>query len=89
MPGFLSNVFDVTDDDQSASNSQSLGVTDEVGIDESYTVEGSQSASFTDADGTTHSYSNSQELTVDVNTHATIGVAADTAQDVTSGGLDF
>ena len=83
MSGFLTGVFD--DGSHSADNAQHVGAQDEAGIDQSFTVTDAESLQFEDMNGTTHSYSNSQDVTVDVGTHAMLAVAVDTAQGAFNG----
>lgn len=84
MAGFLTGVFDGGDDSRSAE-AQHLGASDQFDADPSITVGHSESVAYEDMNGTEHSYSNSQELTLDVSTHAMLGVAADASQGAFNG----
>ena len=70
MAGFLSGIFDT-------ANGQTPGAED---YQQAQEIEAQEEVEFEDADGTEHSFSNSQDVTVTIDTHATLGVAADAAQ---------
>jgi hypothetical protein len=85
MPGFLTGVFDGGDGGETTtSNSQSLALDEALAIEPSITVGTEYDVTFTDAEGTTHNYSGSNELTVTVGVEATLGLAADVTESVTT-----
>ena len=75
MAGFLSGVFD--DGGGSAANAQQVGAQDALDLDQGFTVSQGESGEFEDMNGTSHSYSNEQDVTVDVSAHAVLAVAVD------------
>lgn len=84
MAGFLTGVFD-DGGSQSAGNDQQVAGGDSFDADPSLTVSDSEEFGFEDMNGTEHSYSNSQEVTVNTDTHAMLGVAADLSQGAFTG----
>lgn len=84
MAGFLTDMFDDGSSTET-TNAQSLGVEEAFDVEQSFTVSHSESFGFEDMNGTQHSYSNSQDVTLDVSVHALVGVAAETTQGVATG----
>jgi DUF1009 family protein len=78
MAGFLSNVFA---DDRSDMEQSQGSVAAEIGqaldVEQTAAVSHSETVSYETADGTTHSWSNSQDVTLTVGLDATLGLAAE------------
>ena len=85
MAGFLSGVFD-PGGSSAQSAEQSIGADVEQALDyeETVGVSHAESVSFETPDGTTHSFSNSQDVSVTVGIDAILGAAADVAGGSTS-----
>jgi hypothetical protein len=84
MAGFLSGIFDTANGQTPGAEDyqqvQDIEAQEEAEFEEEFTVGTDLDAEFEDADGTEHSFSNSQDVTVTIDTHATLGVAADASQ---------
>ena len=84
MAGILSGVFDSANvqggDSYGQNQDYSAEVEDALAFEETITVGHSESVGYETADGTTHTWSNSQELSLTVGLDATLGAAADVSQ---------
>ena len=84
MAGLFSDMFDTanvrTPGREEYEQTQEIEAQEEAEFEEEFTVETDFDAEFEDADGTEHSFSNSQDVTVTIDTHATLGVAAEASQ---------
>lgn len=78
MAGLLSNVFDGGDTgSQQGDASLAAEVEQVLDIEQEITISHTETVSWQSADGTTHSFTNSQDVTLTVGLDATLGAAAD------------
>jgi hypothetical protein len=84
MAGFFSNMFDSAADGGSEAyeQSQEIAVEEAFEFEETVSVGHSESVTYESADGSSHTWSNSQDVTLTVGLDATVGAAAEASQGV-------
>ena len=82
MPGLLSSMFDGGGDaSQGSSQTEHAGAHGDTGASPEIAIHSEQSGSYEDMDGTTHEWSNSNDLALHTDVQATFTVAADATHD--------
>lgn len=85
MPGYLSSLFD-GGDTQADSSNHHLAAHGGDDVDETVGVHQEAGGSFEDANGTTHSFASSHDVSATVSAHVLVEAVVDTADGIGSDG---